>query len=796
MSNNNPDHNEVDKTQNQREKGYLDLDRSARLHAKELVLLNRIRNSVARELDVNTISQKVTREIAESFGYPLVSLYLQHNDVLVLQNQLGRTTIREQIPVGQGIEGDVVRSGKPNLWINTQNVPDPLGSHLSISSKICIPLFDQEKAVGVLTVETIDGKRLSRTDLCLMEAAGETVSNALWRARIYAESLQAREALDKERRLLRTVIDNIPDQIFARDRDCSFTLSNLKDAQMMGVSDPGQLLGKSDLDFFPTELAMKYIADDKRVIESGQALINIVEPMVDSDGNDRWNMTTKVPLRDNQDQIIGLVGIARDITQQRRDAQALEEAKLQAEEANKAKSTFLANMSHEIRTPLNAILGFSQLLLREPDITPQQRHQLTTIHNSGEHLLELINDILEISKIEAGRVAINYASFDLTGLLKDLKSMFQVRMDEKHLAFDVIIEDRVPRFIVADESKIRQIMINLIGNAVKFTKQGRIRCIVDAQKIDITDWNLTIQVEDSGIGITADDINTLFQVFQQAPGGIAEGGTGLGLAISQRFAKMMNGNIRVTSEPGVGSCFALEITVQEDINAQPVVKKPQRKISGIKNPFTSYRVLIVDDVKESRELLSSFLTLVGFERIEATNGKEALDAWQTRAPHLIIMDIRMPVMNGLEATRQIRQAEKGTPVPIIAVTASAFEEEKQTILDSGMNGYLRKPIQERELFDLIGKCLGIEYTYFSEDGLPGSSIKSVSNPTILVDELKSIPPELREQMISACSSADVDNLLDAVEKITPTLPHAAEQIQELTSRLNYDDILSLLQGGS
>ncbi len=224
----------------------------------------------------------------------------------------------------------------------------------------------------------------------------------IWRARIYAKSLQTKEALDKERRLLRTVIDNLPDQIFARDRECRFTLSNLKDAQMMGVSDPDQLLGKNDLDFFPPELAKQYIADDKRVMESGQPILHLVEPMVDKEGNNRWNMTTKVPLRDHQDQVIGLVGIARDITQERLDAQALEEAKQQAEDANKAKSTFLANMSHEIRTPLNAILGFSQLLLREPDLSSQQQHQLTTIHHSGEHLLQLINDILEISKIEAG----------------------------------------------------------------------------------------------------------------------------------------------------------------------------------------------------------------------------------------------------------------------------------------------------------------------------------------------------------------------------------------------------------
>jgi len=786
----------VEKASSQSEKLYKEMYLSARRQIRKMMWLDKVRNSIARELDLSKIAENVTEGIAASFGKSLVSLYMLQNDRLILLKQAGYIEIPEWLPVDNSIEGNVIRSGISMLVPDKVQDEGNTKSKKRIGSKICIPLLDEQKVVGVLNVETTRGRKLDEADLRLLDTIGGYINNALWRARIYAESLQTQQALDAERRLLRTVIDNIPDQIFARDRDCRFTLSNLSDAKVMGVSDPEQLLGKNDLDFYSPELAMRYIADDKKVIESGQALLNIVEPSTDQYGNERWIMTTKVPLRDNQDQIIGLVGIARDITQERKNAQALEEAKIQAEEANRAKSSFLANMSHEIRTPLNAILGFSQLLLREPDLTTQQRHQLTTIHNSGEHLLQLINDILEISKIEAGRSTLNLGSFDLYNLLQDLKSMFQVRTDEKHLAFDLIFEDRVPHNIISDESKIRQILINLIGNAVKFTRQGRVRCIVDATHLEGDDWKLTIQVEDSGIGITAEDITKLFQVFQQTSSGIAEGGTGLGLAISQRFARMLNGQISVISEPGVGSCFTLEIIVKEDRQSRPERRKSILKIKAIQNPLTSYRVLIVDDVKESRELLNSLLSQVGFEVKEAVNGQEGMDLWKNWAPHLIIMDIRMPVMNGLDATKKIREEEKDQHVPIIAATASAFEEEKQAILDTGMDGYLRKPIQEQELFDLIGSCLGIQYTYFSDQELEERRLTARETKTAIEDELNSVPVSLKEQMATACSSADLDLLMDTLEKMSRQWPAAAGYLQDLAENLKYEEITNLLQARS
>lgn len=786
-------HDPGKKSTQPRKKAYKNLYRVASLQIEKLLLLETLRSSIARELRVDAIARKVTEGISSLFGYPLVSLYLYQGEALILQHQVGYQHLPELIEIGQNIESQVFLSGKPFLKLMGEQGFDLQADEQEGEAKICVPLIDQDIVLGVLCVQQNNARDLSNNDLRLITAIGENTSNAIWRARLYAESMHNQEALDKERRLLRTVIDNLPDQIFARDRECRFTLSNLSDARMMGVSDPEQLIGKNDLDFFPPDLARRYIADDKKVMESGKPLINIEEPIADADGHEYWIMTTKVPLRDSQDQVIGLVGIARDITKQRQDAQALVEARQQAEEANKAKSKFLANMSHEIRTPLNAILGFSQILLREPNLSPQQLHQLTTINHSGEHLLELINDILELSKIEADRTTIHMHPFDLHGLIRDVESMFQVRVDEKHLDFECELKKDVPHQIISDESKIRQILINLIGNAIKFTRQGRIRCILDGDQIESNRWNLRIKIEDTGSGIAEEDIPTLFQVFQQAPSVHAEGGTGLGLAISQRFAKMLNGDITITSTLGVGSCFTLEIPVEVDPKAGMERKENLQRVTGILEPLKPYRVLMVDDNAESLEYYSSALIPVGFEVMEARNGREALQAWQSWNPDLIIMDIRMPVMNGLEAATHIRKTETGVRTPIIVVTASVFEEDKQKVIDAGVDDYLRKPTQEQELLDSIGKCLGIRYAYSSDFLSSGSRPTSSNLKTSQVEEYGSIPSAMREQIVQACVNADLDQVVDLIEQITPDFPSEAKHLEDLANKLQYDQIQRILQ---
>src|SRR5947208_1552424 len=328
-----------------------------------------------------------------------------------------------------------------------------------------------------------------------------------------------------------------------------------------------------------------------------------------------YNATT---FHDRDRKLQGVLAAARDVTERKRYEQSLQQA-------NRAKSVFLANMSHEIRTPMNAILGFSQLMLRDPDVTPRQRQSLGTINRSGEHLLALINDVLEMSKIEAGRTTLNLSTFDLPDLLKDLETMFRVRTDGKRLKFGLELIGDVPRYIVADINKLRQVFINVLGNAVKFTERGGIGLRVRADRESATGPFLQVEIEDTGPGISADDQDKLFRHFEQTKTGQQAGtGTGLGLAISREFVRLMGGAITVNSEVGKGSVFAIELPLKEGESRAVEAKDKSRQVLRLRPGQAACRVLVADDVEDNRQLLAQLLGPVGFEIRLATNGAEAV----------------------------------------------------------------------------------------------------------------------------------------------------------------------------
>src|SRR4051794_4357755 len=387
-----------------------------------------------------------------------------------------------------------------------------------------------------------------------------------------------------------------------------------------------------------------------------------------------YNATT---FHDRDRKLQGVFAAARDVTERKRYEQSLQQA-------NRAKSVFLANMSHEIRTPMNAILGFSQLMLRDQDLTPQQCQYLGTINRSGEHLLALINDILEMSKIEAGRTTLNPSTFDLTVLLKDLEMMFRVRTDEKGLSFSVETIGDVPRFIVTDINKLRQVFINVIGNAVKFTEEGGVGLRVRADRGGAAGPSLRVEVEDTGPGISPDELDKLFRHFEQTKTGQQTGtGTGLGLAISREFVRLMGGDITLSSQVGRGSVFVVNLPLKEG-EAQAVhAKDNPRHVLRLQPGQSACRVLIADDIEDNRQLLAQLLGPVGFEIRLATNGAEAVQEFEQWRPHLVLMDFRMPVMDGHEAIRRIRAMAGGEGPKIIAVTASAMDDNRQELMEIG-----------------------------------------------------------------------------------------------------------------
>lgn len=505
----------------------------------------------------------------------------------------------------------------------------------------------------------------------------------------------------------------------------------------------------------------------------------------------------------------GFLVILEDITKHKLAADELRQAKDSAESANQAKTEFLANMSHELRTPLNAILGFTQLMSQDASLGQEHHHHLGIINRSGQHLLELINDVLEVSKIEVGKTSLNLTSFHLHTFLDGLRELLHLKAQAKQLALTFEYTSELPEKITTDQGKLRQILLNLLGNAIKFTERGTVTLRIAAefnnaansypeQNLYQPDCLLHFTVEDTGLGIDPNDVPRLFQPFEQTEAGRrVQHGTGLGLAISHKFVKLLGGAIALNSQVGQGSVFQFHIPVQCNQSQFLLTESQISTVIGLLPNQPKFRLLVVEDQPDNRQFLVNLLTQVGFEVATATNGYECVIQSQTCPPHLILMDMRLPVMSGYEAARMIKTTPKGQNTIILAVTASVFEEERRLILSAGCDDLIHKPVQAHLLFDKLAEHLGVRYLYANlapdvrstETSLKGQiSCRSLNPETLAV-----MPDEWLERLQHAameCSDRLVNQL---IEQIPQPHIHLSQVLKELTYNFQYEEIVNLAE---
>ncbi|WP_437206439.1 response regulator [Planctomicrobium sp. SH664] len=534
-----------------------------------------------------------------------------------------------------------------------------------------------------------------------------TVLGTLGISRDITELHETGEALQVQRDRLRTLIDHLPDYVFIKDADSRFVTVNRAHIQMFAAQNESEIIGKDDFDFVSREQAEQFRADDRHVMQTGRTLFNREEGQVLPNGEKRWVITTKVPLRNPEGQIVGLVGIARDITNRKRAEQELRAAKEAAEVANRAKSEFLANMSHEIRTPMNAIIGMSELVL-DTNLTAQQRDYLETVINSAESLMGIINDILDFSKIESGRFELDDYPIEVREWLGDSIKPLAIRAHAKQLELACHIAPDIPRFIRGDGLRLRQIVVNLLGNAIKFTPAGEVLLDVRLQSIEDSRLVLHFRVSDTGIGISPDQQERVFEAFEQADMSTTRnyGGTGLGLAISSRLVKLMGGQIWVESELGAGSTFHFTANFGAvDPEEVPTRSEDISALEGLK-------VLIVDDNETNRRILEEMCENWRMRPATVSGAMDAIDALHTAfdsgEPYdLVITDASMPEVDGFAMAESIHHDDRIGSTLVMMLSSMDRQHDIARCEELGIRSYLTKPIKQSDLFDAIVSVLDL-----------------------------------------------------------------------------------------
>jgi len=663
-----------------------------------------------------------------------------------------------------------------------------------------IPIKGPEGPIGLLQLNDHRKGRLTLECVLFLEdlagSLGETIAR-----------LQVEEALRKSESRYRLLAEHGSDGITLVENDRLVYLSPSCE-RITGFSS-NERLGAHHLNLVHPDDRERVVREIAEGIKRKLTHLKLVYRIVHKKGHVLWleDHVVREPSTDDRNR---LIATSRDITERiltqeelirhrehleelvEQRTKHLEQAKKAAEAASRAKTSFLANMTHEIKTPLNAIIGLTEILQRNHGFTEQEREQLTTIHRSGHHLLEIINDVLEMSRLDSGRVELAHRPLDLHGLVSDLGHIFRMRAQGKGLELRVEMSGAVPQAILGDETKIRQIFVNILGNALKFTERGGIAWRLDTEsRADLQTW-LVAYIEDSGPGISEEDSGRLFQRFEQTAIGLNAGGTGLGLAISQQFAQLMGGKISVTSTMGVGTCFCLKVpietTVPGDVFQQPV----QKSVVGIKEGFGPYRILIAEPRDEIRQLLKEILNQVGFSTRHVANSQSALLAFQKWKPHAIFMGPLLQGTNGSSTTRLIKSLDGGDKTAIFLISDSPGKKDRLSLTDSMADGIVESACHPSEVLEILRKPLELEYVY--EVRAPSVHGDAISTSSI-TELSRLIGDDWQEELERATVSARFESILELIDRLESHAPQVAADLRIWARSFEYQRILDWLKEG-
>ncbi|GBG15486.1 ATPase [Novimethylophilus kurashikiensis] len=665
-----------------------------------------------------------------------------------------------ELPLIRAIQGE----SRDGVEIFVRNPMLAEGRWLSVTGR---PLYDKNGEVrgGVAVFSDITARKHAEEEIHSLNASLE-------------QKIQARTAeLRQQARYLRTLIDALPLWVWLKDTQSRYLAINLAAASTHGLR-PQELIGKSDFDVHAPDIGETVRVDDLQVMASRTS--KTAEEIQTTPNGEVWMETFKSPVLDEDGTVLGTVGFARDISDRKATEAAREAALAEAQRLAKARSDFLAQMSHELRTPLNGILGYAQILLRDKSLSERQTTAINVIMKSGEHLLNLINDILDFAKIEARKTVLYPSDIPFIRFLDGLCEMVAIKATQKKLVFRHAFADDLPQVIHADEKRLRQILLNLLSNAVKFTDHGEVIFRVSLDKQGV----MRFEVSDTGPGIAEEEQQAIFQPFEQ--GGTMRhriGGTGLGLAISREYARLMGGEINVHSILGQGSTFWLELKV-DALDHQALPAAIEHHIVGYEGPRR--HILIVDDVVENRLLLVDKLSELGFLVTEAANGKEAWEIALQQHPDLICMDVIMPDIDGLELTRRLRSRPEFADTPIVAVSASISDEHRQTALDAGMNAFIAKPIDFNACLRTLAELLQLQWRGDHPEA------QAPIQPSVVVLP----PPELMTQLHNLALRGNMRDILEWLAGLTaqdPRYTAFAEQLSTLAKRYQSKALLQLVE---